>query len=78
MTEFGYNTQTKMILDHLKSNGSITSLEAIQQYGCTRLSACIFKLRKCGYDIENVPQTSKNRYGRNVTFAKYTLRGGKS
>lgn len=41
-------TKTQKVLNHLRENGSITSWEAIQQYGATRLSAIIFNLRKKG------------------------------
>lgn len=39
-------TQTNEVLEHLKTHGTITSIEAIMQYGATRLSAIIFDLRK--------------------------------
>ena len=42
-------TKTQKVLNHLRINGSITSWEAIQEYGVTRLSATIFNLRKKGY-----------------------------
>jgi len=44
-------TQNELILKHLKEYGGITSLEAIQEYGITRLSARIYDLRKEGYSI---------------------------
>lgn len=64
-------TQKERILKHLQDFGSITSWEAIKEYGCTRLSAYIYLLRKDGYIIENENVTTKNRYGDAVTFAKY-------
>ncbi len=61
-------TQKEMVLDHLKQ-GPITPLDALNLYGCFRLGAIIFDLRKEGWDIttENV----KNPNGK--TFAKYHL-----
>ncbi len=43
----------EIILRHLQTHGSITSLEAIAQYKCTRLSQYILLLRKDGYNIKN-------------------------
>ncbi len=43
----------KIILKHLQDHGSITSLEAIAMYKCTRLSQYILLLRKDGYNIKN-------------------------
>ena len=54
-------------------HGSITSMEAIQVYGATRLSAIIYNLRKDGLKIVTESITQKNRYGNSTTFAKYKL-----
>lgn len=67
-------TQKEMVLDMLKTNGSITSWEAFTELGTTRLSGRIFDLKKDGYEIEKENITRKNRYGHSVTFAKYTLK----
>lgn len=67
-------TQEEKVLRHLKQFGSITSWEAIMEYGITRLSAKIFNLRKEGYEIESERVTTKNRFDENCTFAKYMLK----
>jgi hypothetical protein len=64
-------SQSDAILWHLKTYGSITSYEAIKEYGATRLSGIIFKHRKNGYDIDSVPITKKTRFGGSTTIAKY-------
>ena len=61
----------KRVLQYLEDFGSITSLDAFKDLGDTRLAATIFQLRKKGYDIISETQTSVNRYGDNVHFAKY-------
>lgn len=66
-------TQSDIILQHLKKHGNITTWQAIQQYGITRLSAKIFTLRKNGIKIENEEVHKINRYGVPVTFVKYVL-----
>ena len=69
-------SQVSMLADHLILNGSITSIEAIEMYGCTRLSARIWDLRhKYGMKIEAVPETGKNRYGKLVNYVRYRLEG---
>lgn len=67
-------SQTRDVLAHLIEHGSITSIEAIQKYGCTRLSARIFDYRAMGYEIESDSMTTKNRYGNPVTVAVYRLK----
>ena len=71
ITEGQVKSQSDAILWHLKAYGSITSYEAIKEYGATRLSAIIFNHRKEGYDIDSMPLTKKTRFGRNTTIAKY-------
>ena len=66
--------KTKAVLQHLQEYGSITSWEAIKEYGATRLSAIIYNLRhRYNLDIvsENVEFT--DRYGDKSSFAKYIL-----
>ena len=45
-------SQAKNILAHLVQHKTITPLEALNQYGCFRLSAVIFNLKKDGHEIE--------------------------
>tara|TARA_R100000781_G_C4052600_1_gene118171 strand:- start:433 stop:711 length:279 start_codon:yes stop_codon:yes gene_type:complete len=72
ITEAEVKSQSDAVLWHLKTYGSITSYEAIREYGATRLSAIIFNHRRDGYDIDSLPITKKTRFGRNTTIAKYT------
>ena len=72
ITEGQVKSQSDAILWHLKTYGSITSYEAIKEYGATRLAAIICNHRKSGYDIDSIPLTKKTRFGRNTTIAKYT------
>lgn len=62
------------VLQYLKENKSITSLEAIKEFGATRLSAIIYNLRK-EHKITTQYETSKNRYGDSVSYARYILEG---
>ena len=67
----------KIILDHLQTYGSITSLEAIEKYKCTRLSQYILLLRKAGYIINNkeVPFTHSVT-GKKSSYVRYWLEVG--
>lgn len=64
-------TKTSEVLNHLKEHGSITSNEAWELYGATRLSAIIFNLRHKGHDIETVTEGCTDRYGHAVNYARY-------
>lgn len=66
-------SQEMMVLNHLKSYKTITSLEAIQEYGITRLSDRIYTLRNKGYTITNDWTSGVNRFGKKVRWVKYTL-----
>lgn len=68
-------TQNEKILQHLKNHGSITSMEAFMEYGCTRLSARIRDLREEGHSIAAIRETGRNRDGGKVTYARYWMRG---
>lgn len=65
--------KTKLILDHLKLYGSITSMQAIELYGVTRLAAIIFKLRKDGYRIISKNLATIDQFGNKCIFANYVL-----
>lgn len=64
------------LLEHFERFGTITSLEAFEKYGMTRLSAVIFDLRALGYEIDTVMMESTNRYGEAVRYGKYVYKGG--
>lgn len=66
-------TQRNMVLEYLKNNRDkgITSMEAFQLFGATRLSAIIFDLKKSGNIIVSKNESVKTRYGGNVTVSRY-------
>lgn len=67
--------KTQKVLEHLQKNGCITSLEAFELYGATRLSAIIFNLRNHGYDITTEKLPFVDRYGTKSNYGKYILNG---
>ena len=60
--------QAENILAHLKKGRSITAIEALNLFGCLRLSARIYDLRKSGYCI--LSKTIKNN---GKQYAQYVL-----
>ena len=67
-------TQWERILRHLEDFGSITSLEAMTEYGIMRLASRIADLKGQGYDIVSERGSSKNRYGETTSFSVYRLK----
>lgn len=71
-------TQTELVLKYINDFGSITPLEAFRDLGVTRLSACIFTLRKRGCAILTYTVESTNRYGKRVRYARYKFAEGEN
>lgn len=69
-------TQCERILRHLRDYGSITSLEAVQEYGIMRLASRISDLKKAGMPIKSETVTGENRYGERTSFARYSITEG--
>lgn len=69
------DAQKSQILQHLKRHGTITSMEAITLFGCTRLSGRIFDLRHEGYLIRSDKTEGKARNGNACQFATYVYEG---
>lgn len=67
-------TKTQAVLQWLQTGSSISSMEAIQSFGATRLSAIIFNLRKKGYNIDAVTCEGTDKFGNPMRFARYYLR----
>ena len=69
-------TQADIILEHLQS-ATITSIEAIELYGITRLAAVISQLRAKGHKVVARNKIVATRYGK-ATVAVYELKDGES
>jgi hypothetical protein len=61
--------QKEKVLNHLIKKGSLTSIEAINRYGITRLASYINTLKKT-YNISAVRVVKKSK-GKTVQFARY-------
>lgn len=65
--------KTQLVLNHLKASKTITSWEAIQKFGATRLSAIIFNLR-ANHNIETNMIDVPTRFG-TTRVAQYIYKG---
>lgn len=70
--------QNKLIVDYMRKHGSITSREAFQALGITRLSARIFELKELGLNVQAERETSYNRYNIKTRYNRYYLVEGAS
>jgi hypothetical protein len=66
-------TQCDRILRHLRDYGSITSLEAITEYGILRLASRINDLKRKGHTIISDTVVGENRYQEKVHYSVYRL-----
>ena len=66
-------SQRLAILNHLLDGNTLTSVQALEKFGCFRLAARIDEFRKAGHNI--ITETI-NRNGKE--FARYHLIKGKS
>jgi len=61
-------SQEDRILEYLKTGKSITPIDALNMFGCFRLGARVFSLKKKGYRIEEMDTHINGK-----TFARYFL-----
>ncbi len=66
-------TQCDKILQYIETEGSITPLDALREFGCMRLASRITDLKRMGYPITRKMETAKNRAGEPVRYARYSM-----
>lgn len=64
------------ILSYIKEFGSITTLDAFVDLGCSRLSEYIRQLRQ-EYNILDKWEEGKNRWGEKTQYKRYYLKNNK-
>jgi len=62
-------TQCELILEHLETVGPLTPLEALNLFGCFRLTSRIWDLKQDGHDI----QTATKQLPNGKSVAVYSL-----
>lgn len=72
-------TYLRQVKYWLERGNTITTKQAIDEFGCTRLSAVIFRLvNEYQMPIEKEMISVRNRNGRRVDVARYRLVGKES
>lgn len=66
-------TQRQLILQYIRDFGSITPIQAFMDLGITKLATRISEMRKDGMEFHIEKVKSKNRYGKAISFAKYSF-----
>lgn len=66
-------SQCERILKYIDEQGSISQLEALETFGCMRLASQMSDLKKMGYSVTKRMETSKNRYGEPISYARYSI-----
>ena len=66
-------TQREKIVEYMKSNNGITSLEAVENLRILRLASRIHELVKLGYDIDKETIRKRKDDGSSIHYTKYTL-----
>lgn len=64
-------TQKERVLTAITNHGSISPWYAINHLGNTRLAATIHSLKKDGYEIDSVIEKGKNKFGDEISYARY-------
>lgn len=65
--------QCDRIVRQLEDYGSITNMEAIQDYGIMQLASRVPGIKKAGFPIRSETDRGKNRYGGNTSYARYYM-----
>ena len=68
-------TQRQKIVEYMKNNDGITSLEAVENLRILRLASRIHELVKLGYDIDKEMICKRKDDGTSIHYTKYTLLG---
>lgn len=66
-------SQKMRVLKYITDFEGITRAEALTQLGISNLPAVINELRNLNYEIDTETVNDKNRYGQNVTYARYVF-----
>jgi hypothetical protein len=66
-------TQYDIVLRHLQEHDTITTWEAIQEYGCTRLSEYVRQIR-LDFIVDDEWIDFVNRYGMKSKYKKYIIK----
>ena len=66
-------TQNDAVIKHIEDHGSISQMEAYSELGVCRLSERIREIERAGRAVVRKRVTDKNRYGKTVTYTRYSF-----
>lgn len=66
-------TQKERVILYIQEFGSISRREGFLDLGIVELSSRIGELESMGYQFDRETETSKNRYGEDVRYTRYSL-----
>ena len=66
-------SQCERILRYIEENGSISSLEAMREFGCMRLASRMCDIKKMGYAVQKEREKAQNRYGETIHYVRYRI-----
>ena len=66
-------TQSMQIMEYMTQFGSISPYEAFADLGITKLATRISEMQREGVRIQKTWETSKNRFGKPVSYMRYRL-----
>tara|TARA_R110001592_G_scaffold38655_1_gene127453 strand:- start:349 stop:591 length:243 start_codon:yes stop_codon:yes gene_type:complete len=70
------SNQQDRVLAYVRTYGSITSLEAIENYGITRLASTIHTMKTKGHVFEHEHEVKvPNRFGEDCRVTRYHYKG---
>lgn len=71
-------TQKQLILDYIDKFGSITPMEAFSDLGITKLATRVSEMiHEDGIEFYKDQVDSVNRFGKKVSYTRYTVIGGR-
>lgn len=69
-------TQAERIIDYIECFGSISPMEAFNDLGITKLATRVSEMKRSGIEFDQELVKTKNRYGDEVRYMRYRLKGG--
>lgn len=66
-------SKKQRVIDALVGHGSISPFYAFNHLGETRLAATIHTLKQEGYKIDTKIEKGTNKFGDEISYAKYVL-----
>ena len=66
-------TQNERLLAYLQDGHTITPREADEMWGCTRLGARVYDLKRMGHNIISEREDGVNRLGEKCHWARYRM-----